>query len=163
MYIKILVSSVIFFFILSVNAQENIPNITLKTISGKSIESSDILNDQEFSIISFWATWCIPCINELDAINELYDSWNENYRIKVLAISTDDARSKKRVRPMVSGKNWAFDVYLDTNQNFKRSLNISGIPHTIIAYGSKIIHRRIGYSPGEEKDLLKIISNYKQK
>ena len=163
MYIKILFSSVIFFFILSVNAQENIPNITLKTISGKSIESSDILNDQGFSIISFWATWCIPCINELDAINELYDSWNENYRIKVLAISTDDARSKKRVRPMVSGKNWAFDVYLDTNQNFKRSLNISGIPHTIIAYGSKIIHRRIGYSPGEEKDLLKIISNYKQK
>ena len=163
MYIKILFSSVIFFFILSVNAQENIPNITLKTISGKSIESSDILNAQEFSIISFWATWCIPCINELDAINELYDSWNESYRIKVLAISTDDARSKKRVRPMVSGKNWAFDVYLDTNQNFKRSLNISGIPHTIIAYGSKIIHRRIGYSPGEEKDLLKIISNYKQK
>ena len=163
MYIKILFSSAIFFFILSVNAQENIPNITLKTISGKSIESSDVLNAQEFSIISFWATWCIPCINELDAINELYDSWNENYRIKVLAISTDDARSKKRVRPMVSGKNWAFDVYLDTNQNFKRSLNISGIPHTIIAYGSKIIHRRIGYSPGEEKDLLKIISNYKQK
>ena len=163
MYIKILFSSVIFFFILSVNPQENIPNITLKTISGKSIESSDILNDQGFSIISFWATWCIPCINELDAINELYDSWNENYRIKVLAISTDDARSKKRVRPMVSGKNWVFDVYLDTNQNFKRSLNISGIPHTIIAYGSKIIHRRIGYSPGEEKDLLKIISNYKQK
>ena len=116
-----------------------------------------------FSIISFWATWCIPCINELDAINELYDSWNENNSIKVLAISTDDARSKKRVRPMISGKNWAFDVYLDTNQNFKRSLNISGIPHTIIAYGSKIIHRRIGYSPGEEKDLLKIISNYKQK
>ena len=163
MYKKILFSSVIFLFIYSVNAQENIPNTTLKTISGKSIESSEILNDEGFSIISFWATWCIPCINELDAINELYDSWNKNYNIKVLAISTDDARSKKRVRPMVSGKNWVFDVYLDTNQNFKRSLNISGIPHTIIAYGSKIIHRRIGYSPGEEKDLLKVISNYKQK
>jgi|TARA_B100001094_G_scaffold107903_1_gene103886 peroxiredoxin len=163
MYRKILFSSVVFLFIFSVNAQENIPNMTLKTISGKSIESSEVLNSQGFSIISFWATWCIPCINELDAINELYDSWNENNSIKVLAISTDDARSKKRVRPMISGKNWAFDVYLDTNQNFKRSLNISGIPHTIIAYGSKIIHRRIGYSPGEEKDLLKIISNYKQK
>ena len=163
MYNKILFSSVVFLFIFSVNAQENIPNVTLKTISGKSIESSEFLNSQGFSIISFWATWCIPCINELDAINELYDSWNENHSIKVLAISTDDARSKKRVRPMISGKNWAFDVYLDTNQNFKRSLNISGIPHTIIAYGSKIIHRRIGYSPGEEKDLLKVIFNYKQK
>ena len=157
-----LVLSVVFIFTLSVNAQENVPNVSLKTISGKSVESVDIINDDGFSIISFWATWCIPCINELDAINDLYDSWNKSYNIKVLAISTDDARSKKRVRPMVSGKNWAFNVYSDTNQEFKRSLNVSGIPHTIVTYKSEIIHRRIGYSPGEEKDLLKIISDYKQ-
>ncbi len=157
-----LVLSVVFIFTLSVNAQEDVPNVSLKTISGKSVQSVDIINDDGFSIISFWATWCIPCINELDAINDLYDSWNKNYNIKVLAISTDDARSKKRVRPMVSGKNWAFNVYSDTNQEFKRSLNVSGIPHTIVTYKSEIIHRRIGYSPGEEKDLLKIISDYKQ-
>ena len=157
-----LVLSVVFIFTLSVNAQENVPNVSLKTISGKSVQSVDIINDDGFSIISFWATWCIPCINELDAINDLYDSWNKSYNIKVLAISTDDARSKKRVRPMVSGKNWAFNVYSDTNQEFKRSLNVSGIPHTIVTYNSEIIHRRIGYSPGEEKDLLKIISDYKQ-
>ena len=157
-----LVLSVVFIFTLSVNAQENVPNVSLKTISGKSVQSVDIINDDGFSIISFWATWCIPCINELDAINDLYDSWNKSYNIKVLAISTDDARSKKRVRPMVSGKNWAFNVYSDTNQEFKRSLNVSGIPHTIVTYKSEIIHRRIGYSPGEEKDLLKIISDDKQ-
>tara|TARA_Y100001935_G_scaffold9526_1_gene7411 strand:+ start:1327 stop:1818 length:492 start_codon:yes stop_codon:yes gene_type:complete len=162
MFKNFLVLSVIFLFTLSVNAQENVPNISLKTISGKSVQSVDIINDDGFSIISFWATWCIPCINELDAINDLYDSWNKSYNIKVLAISTDDARSKKRVRPMVSGKNWAFNVYSDTNQEFKRSLNVSGIPHTIVTYKSEIIHRRIGYSPGEEKDLLKIISDYKQ-
>ena len=162
MFKNFLVLSVIFLFTLSVNAQENVPNVSLKTISGKSVQSVDIINDDGFSIISFWATWCIPCINELDAINDLYDSWNKNYNIKVLAISTDDARSKKRVRPMVSGKNWAFNVYSDTNQEFKRSLNVSGIPHTIVTYKSEIIHRRIGYSPGEEKDLLKIISDYKQ-
>ena len=159
---NILAFSVIIVFSLQINAQENVPNVDLRTIGGKSLKSIDILNNEGFSIISFWATWCIPCINELDAINDLYDSWNEKYNIKVLAVSTDDARSKKRVRPMVSGKNWAFDVYVDTNQEFKRSLNVSGIPHTIVVYGSKIIHRRIGYTPGEEKDLLNIISKYNQ-
>ncbi len=159
---NILAFSVIIVFSLQINAQENVPNVDLRTIGGKSLKSIDILNNEGFSIISFWATWCIPCINELDAINDLYDSWNEKYNIKVVAVSTDDARSKKRVRPMVSGKNWAFDVYVDTNQEFKRSLNVSGIPHTIVAYGSKIIHRRIGYTPGEEKDLLNIISKYNQ-
>ena len=153
-----------FFCLITIDlaAQNSIPDIHLKTINGVKIQPSSILNDKEFSIISFWATWCIPCINELDAINELYPSWNKNYSINVFAISTDDSRSRKRVRPLISGKNWAFEVYLDENQEFKRSLNISGIPHTIVTYGSKIIHRRIGYSPGEEKDLINIISNYKQ-
>ena len=159
---NILAFSVIIIFSLQINAQENVPNVELRTVGGKSLKSIDILNNEGFSIISFWATWCIPCINELDAINDLYDSWNEKYNIKVLAVSTDDARSKKRVRPMVSGKNWAFDVYVDANQEFKRSLNVSGIPHTIVVFGSKIIHRRIGYAPGEEKDLLNIISKYNQ-
>ena len=85
---KIKFFSVVFMLHFCINAQENVPNTALKTISGSSLQSSEILNNDGFSIISFWATWCIPCINELDAINELYDSWNENYNIKVLAIPT---------------------------------------------------------------------------
>ena len=144
----------------ALNAQQSIPNITLKKVNGVKVQSNEFLNQDRFTIISFWATWCIPCINELDAINELYPLWKDK-NIDVVAISTDDARSKKRVRPLVSGKNWVFEIYSDTNQEFKRALNVGGIPHTIIAYGSKIIYRRIGYSPGEEKDLFNIISNYK--
>ena len=144
----------------TLNAQQSIPNIPLKTVNGVKVQSNEFLNEDKFTIISFWATWCIPCINELDAINELYPLWKDK-NIDVVAISTDDARSKKRVRPLVSGKNWVFEIYSDTNQEFKRALNVGGIPHTIITYGSKIIYRRIGYSPGEEKDLFNIISNYK--
>jgi len=144
----------------TLNAQQSIPNIPLKTVNGVKVQSNEFLNQDRFTIISFWATWCIPCINELDAINELYPLWKDK-NIDVVAISTDDARSKKRVRPLVSGKNWVFEIYSDTNQEFKRALNVGGIPHTIITYGSKIIYRRIGYSPGEEKDLFNIISNYK--
>jgi peroxiredoxin len=145
----------------TLNAQQSIPNITLKTVNGVKVQSNEFLNQDRFTIISFWATWCIPCINELDAINELYPSWKDK-NIDVVAISTDDARSKKRVRPLVSGKNWVFEIYSDTNQEFKRALNVGGIPHTIITYGSKIIYRRIGYTPGEEEDLFKVIYNYKQ-
>ena len=159
---KIKFFSVVFMLHFCINAQENVPNIALKTISGSSLQSSEILNNDGFSIISFWATWCIPCINELDAIDELYDSWNENYNIKVLAISTDDARSKKRVRPLINGKDWIFDVISDTNQEFKRAMGVVGIPHTIVTYKSEIIHRRIGYTPGEEEDLFEVISNYKK-
>lgn len=144
------------------NSQKFIPEIGLKTLNGESIKSIQAINQDGFTIISFWATWCIPCINELDAINKVINEWNQTEDITVLAISTDDSRSKKRVRPLINGKDWIFDVISDTNQEFKRAMGVVGIPHTIVTYKSEIIHRRIGYTPGEEEDLFEVISNHKK-
>ena len=150
--VKTIFASLCILFFTSSLSQDLVPNTQIKDLKKEFVYTDDVFNEDKFYVVSFWATWCIPCINELDAINELYPSWKDK-NIDVVAISTDDARSKKRVRPLVSGKNWVFEIYSDTNQEFKRALNVGGIPHTIIAYGSKIIYRRIGYSPGEEKDL----------
>ena len=157
---KIIISVILCLFAYSLSSQKFIPEISLKTLNGESIKSIQAINQDGFTIISFWATWCIPCINELDAINEVITDWNEKEDIKVLAISTDDSRSKKRVRPLINGKDWIFDVISDTNQEFKRAMGVVGIPHTIVTYKSEIIHRRIGYTPGEEEDLFEVISNY---
>ena len=153
---------IICLFTCSLSSQKFVPDIGLKTLNGESIKSIQAINQDGFTIISFWATWCIPCINELDAINEVITDWNKKEDITVLAISTDDSRSKKRVRPLINGKDWIFDVISDTNQEFKRALGVVGIPHTIVTYKSEIIHRRIGYTPGEEEDLFDVISNYKK-
>ena len=144
------------------SSQKFIPEIGLTTLNGESIKSVEAINQEGFTIISFWATWCIPCINELDAINEVISDWNKKEDITVLAISTDDSRSKKRVRPLINGKNWIFDVLSDTNQEFKRAMVVVGIPHTIVTYKSEIIHSRIGFTPGEEEGLFVVISNYKK-
>jgi len=61
---------------------------------------------------------------------------------------------------MVNGKNWNFKILLDENHDFKRALNIDGIPHTVVTKGRQIISRRVGYSPGEEVDLLDSIIEY---
>ena len=157
---KFIFTCIISLFAYFSSSQKFVPEIGLKTLNGESIQSSQVINQDGFTIISFWATWCIPCINELDAINEVIFDWNEKENITVLAISTDDSRSKKRVRPLINGKNWGFDIISDTNQEFKRVMGVVGIPHTIVTYKSEIIHRRIGYTPGEEEDLFKVISNY---
>ena len=95
----------------------------------------------------------------MDAIVDIYEELEKD-NIEVIAISTDDARTKKRVRPMINGKDWNFKILLDENHDLKRALNIVGIPHTIITKGAKIIYRRIGYSPGEEVDLFEFIREY---
>ena len=97
----------------NLHSQKFVPNIPIETFKGTYTTMSKELSDDSFYILSFWATWCVPCINELDALNEVYDELSEDLNFKVYAISTDDARTKRRVRPLVNGKSWKFDVLLD--------------------------------------------------
>ena len=138
-------------------SQITIPNINLNTLSGKSVKIQDEISKEKITILSFWASWCVPCINELDAISEVYEDWQEDFNLELIAISTDDARTQKRIRPMVNGKGWPYKILLDKNQELKRALNISTIPQIIILKDSKIIYIHSGYSPGVEDEFYDII------
>ena len=138
---------------------QTIPNIDLKSLEGELVNVHSISNTEDIKVFSFWATWCGPCINELDAISEVYEDWKEETNLEIIAIATDDSRTKKRVRPMVNGKGWDYQILLDENQDFKRALNISTIPHVVVVKNGEIIHRHSGYTPGSENDLIEIVKN----
>ena len=92
------------------------PNIPIETFKGTYTTMSKELNEDCFYIISL-NNMC-PCINELDAINEVYDELSKEMDFKVLAISTDDARTKEELN-LLNGKAWKFDVLLDENHDLK--------------------------------------------
>jgi len=141
-------------------SQKTIPNISITNYAGVSVKIQDELTDEKITILSFWATWCVPCINELDAISDVYDEWQEDLNIELVAISTDDSRTQKRIKPMVNGKGWEYKILLDKNQELKRALNISAIPHTLVLKGNEIIFRRSGYSAGVEDELYEYIKEF---
>lgn len=140
--------------------QKIIPNISIRNYEGLSVNIQDELSNEKITILSFWATWCVPCINELDAISDVYDEWQEDLNIELIAISTDDSRTQKRIKPMVNGKGWEYKILLDKNQELKRALNISAIPYTLVLKGNEIIFRRYGYSAGVEDELYESIKEY---
>jgi thiol-disulfide isomerase/thioredoxin len=154
---KYLLVLVCFLYYNTAFSQTTIPNITLNTLNGKSVKIQDEISKDKITILSFWASWCVPCINELDAISEVYEDWQEDFNLELIAISTDDARTQKRIRPMVNGKGWPYKILLDKNQELKRALNISTLPQIIILKDSKIIYIHSGYSPGVEDEFYDII------
>lgn len=140
--------------------QNMIPNTPLKTLNGEITNLQDIANRNELIIVSLWATWCAPCKNELDAINEVYDDWQEETNVVLYAVSVDDSRTVKRVKPLINGKDWGFEVLLDTNNDLKRALGSTTIPLTLIIKNGEIVYRHSGYVPGSEEDLFAEIKKH---
>ena len=147
---------VLFLFIgFNLFAQKELPNLSLSTLDGNTVSIiNDFSEKDKLYVFSFWATWCGPCINELDELNELQVEWKKDINFEIIAVSTDDSRTQKRVKPLVNGKEWNYKILLDTNQDFKRALAIVNIPYTIVVKNNKIVHIQNGYVPGSEIELL---------
>ena len=132
----ILIFTVLLVSINSIAQTKKLPNVKLKDLSGKTVEMSQLKNDGNPMIISFWATWCKPCKVELNTIAEDYDDWVDETGVHLVAISIDDARSSTRVEPYVNAQGWDYSVLLDPNGDFKRAMNVNNVPHTFLVDGN---------------------------
>ena len=150
-----------FLFSLSINSQSVLPDISLNTLNGEEINIQSISSNDKIAVVSLWATWCVPCIKELDAISEYYEEWKDEVDFELYAVSTDDSRTIKRVNAMVNGKGWEYTVLLDSNNELQRALGASTIPLTLIVKNNKIVYRHSGYSAGVEFELFDKIKELK--
>ena len=143
------------FLLATTAAFAQLPSVTLKSMDGKEVNTATLNNGGKPFIISFFATWCKPCNRELDAINEVYADWQEETGVKVIAISIDQAQNINKVKPLVDGKGWEYDVLLDPNSEFRRAMGVNLIPHVFIIDGNgKIVESRSGYTEGGESHLI---------
>jgi cytochrome c biogenesis protein CcmG/thiol:disulfide interchange protein DsbE len=131
-----------------------IPSVDVKTLDGSIINSVEFDNNNNPIIISFWATWCKPCKQELENIHEVYDEWREETNVKLIAISIDDARNTSKIKPLVNAKGWEYEVYQDSNREFATKMGVNPIPHTFLLNGDKkIVWDHVTYSDGDEEEL----------
>jgi cytochrome c biogenesis protein CcmG, thiol:disulfide interchange protein DsbE len=137
---------------------KKLPSVKMKTVKGLPFISDSITNNGKPVIISFWATWCKPCVRELTTISDVYDDWVTETGVKLYAISVDDSRSMTLVGPMVNGKGWDFTVLLDPNSDFKRAMNVGPIPHTFLLNGKgEVVFQHTSFSEGDELSLIDMV------
>lgn len=134
-------------------AQQEFPSSDLKSLDNEKINTKSFNEKDKIYVFSFWATWCAPCIQELEAISEVYEDWKTELNIEIIAVSTDDSRTQKRVKPLVNGKGWEYKILLDTNQDLKRKLSIANIPYLVVVKNEKIVFIQNGHAPGAEDEL----------
>ncbi len=89
---------------------QEIDSDELLTLTGKS-------NDTTY-VVNFWATWCSPCVKEIDYFEELHRN-DQLKNIKVILVSLDFPNQvKERLIPFLEKKNITASVMLMTDLNY---------------------------------------------
>ena len=142
----------------SIAQNRTLPSVDVKTLDGGSINITAIENNGQPIVISFCATLCKPCKKELNTIAEVYEDWQDETGVKLVAISIDDSRSMAKVAPYVNASDWDYEVYIDPNGDLKRAIGISTVPHTFLLNSKKeIVWQHKGYVDGDEEELFEQI------
>lgn len=136
-----------------VRSQERVPEFRLPTVDGTTYDVKDVLG-KNVIVISFWATWCIPCRREMLHLQKLYDQYR-GAGLQVLAISIDDASRLSQVKPYVKKYQYTYPVLLDTDSLvIKKFQTQPEIPLTVVVdRQGRIVRRFQGYKPGDEETL----------
>lgn len=149
-------------FVSELKAQTDLPSVMVTTLDGKKVNLADFGKKGKNVVISFWATWCVPCKKELNNMVDLYETWKSKYNVEVIAISIDDQRNLSKVKSYVKAQGWDYTVMTDPNQDVKRALGFQSVPYTILLNKQgKIVYKHASYVEGDEDILDQKIKSLK--
>lgn len=109
------------------------PNFTANRITGESVTRASQVQLEAFSgkivLLNFWASWCAPCLIELESLQQLHSSYQDKGFI-VVAVALDDTVSA--VNKVMQEYKLTFPVLLDNSGRIKMRYQITGFPETLL-------------------------------
>ncbi|MCB9519524.1 MAG: TlpA family protein disulfide reductase [Myxococcales bacterium] len=121
----------------------------LDNLVGESVSLQDFAG--QVVVISFWATWCGPCLQEIPFMNGFFEQYGDQ-GLTVLAVTTDGPETLSEVRNVARRGHWTLPVLLDLDGAVAAQLNPRGTqPFTMfIDRAGRVAATHEGFSSGDE-------------
>lgn len=134
---------------------QQLPNTQIKDVkSGRKAAFSEVVPKGKVTLISFWATWCIPCKKEIKNITLKLPEWQKEANFDYMTISVDKSEAEGLVRTYALSQGWKFPYFIDANSDLMRSLNFQNVPYTVIIdKNGKVAFSHSGYEEGGENEV----------
>ena len=164
---------VIFIFLISNTFANETPNIKNLIINKELKEYTNLtfLDDQNnqlnlsnykgnILLLNFWATWCVPCKEEMPSLDLLKSNKDlNNLKIFPVNVGQDNIKKAKKFFDDLDIKN--LDLYFDENINLTKKFGLRGIPTSIlINKNGKEFARIIGSIDFNEEKFIQWLKNY---
>lgn len=139
---------------ISLHAQD-LPETEIKDVStGNAKAFNQTFEKGKVTLVSFWATWCVPCKKEIKNICLKMDGWKKEADFNYMTISIDESKAEGLVRTYALAQGWKFPYYIDVNSDLKRALSFQNVPFTVIVdKNGKIAFTHAGYEDGGEAEI----------
>ncbi|MCX7833614.1 MAG: TlpA family protein disulfide reductase [Ignavibacteria bacterium] len=135
----------------NVSLPQTFTDFTLPDLENNDVTLSTLIQKGPV-MISFWATWCSPCKEELKKMQIIYEKYKE-YGFEYLAINTDNQKSIAKVKSYITSQGYTFKVLLDFE---KKVIEAYGgkedeIPYSVLIGKDKtILNTHLGFKSGDE-------------
>jgi len=133
------------------------PDFSLPDMEGKIVRLYDQLGKGPI-YITFWATWCKPCLEEMKIIQGIYEKY-QIQGLRVLAINNEGPKAMSKIKSFVKSNSWTFDILIDKDgEVFRRKYKGFAQPYSVLTDSEgKIIFSSIGFKPGDEVKIENLI------
>lgn len=126
------------------------PNIEIKMLDGPVVQLSELHG--KIVLLNFFATWCVPCRNELPHVQQLWKEFGANDSFRLVVIGREE--TKEPVAIFKEQHRFSFPMAIDPDATAFHKFAKDGIPRTyLISRDGTILFQSIGF--GEDNDVYK--------
>ena len=128
----------------SIAVQQNVqdikpaPKYSATTLDGRPASLEEFRGNPV--IVNVWATWCIPCRQEMPALETLYNKYSHE-GLQIVGVSVDGPGTPQRIKSFIDRMGITYTILHDPDDKFSRAFRTIGVPESfLINSNGEIVH-----------------------
>ncbi len=102
------------------------PDFQMTGLDGNSYQLSELRG--QWVLVNFWATWCVPCVEEMPALQAAADTWADELQV----LGVNQRESAESVQAFVDEHGIRFPILLNPGDQVLIAYQVVGLPQTLL-------------------------------